>query len=336
VSDRGDQNTTLAGVSVLVTGAGGFIGSHLVERLVRDGAAVRALVRYNGRSDRGALELLPSNALDAVDVVFGDVRDPWFVRKTVSGQDVVLHLAALISIPYSYQAPADVFETNVGGTMNVLQAARDHGARVVHTSTSEVYGTAETTPIKETHRVHSQSPYAASKAAADQLALSFHLSYELPVTTVRPFNTYGPRQSARALIPTIVAQALEGNDVALGALDPQRDLTYVEDTVDGFVRAATNEGAVGTVVNLGSGEKSSVRELASMIIELVGTNVSVREDPQRLRPAASEVGLLLADASAARTLLGWEPRTPLADGLRKTIDWIAANRERYRPADYSV
>jgi NAD dependent epimerase/dehydratase len=336
VSDRGDQNTTLAGASVLVTGAGGFIGSHLVERLVRDGASVRALVRYNGRSDRGSLELVSPDVLDDVDVVFGDVRDPWFVRDTVRGTDVVLHLAASISIPYSYQAPADVFATNVDGTMNVLQAARDHGARVVNTSTSEVYGTAETTPIAETHRVHAQSPYAASKAASDQLALSFHLSYELPVTTVRPFNTYGPRQSTRALIPTIITQALAGDEVVLGALDPERDLTYVADTVDGFVRAAASERAVGNVVNLGSGRKSSVGELASLIIELVGTGAEVRQDPERLRPAASEVALLLADATAARDLLGWEPRTPLADGLRQTIDWIAANRDRYRPADYSV
>jgi NAD dependent epimerase/dehydratase len=321
---------------VLVTGAGGFIGSHLVERLVCDGDRVRALVHYNGRSDRGSLELLDHEILEGVEVVFGDVRDPWFVRDCVRDCEIVLHLAASISIPYSYVAPADVFATNVDGTLNVLQAARDAGARVVHTSTSEVYGTAETTPIAESHRIHPQSPYAASKAAADALALSFHLSYDLPVTTVRPFNTYGPRQSTRALIPTVIAQALDGNNVVLGALDPERGLTFVEDTVDGFVRASATDRAVGKVVNLGSGQKSSVRELAATIVELVGVEVEVRQDPRRVRPAASEVELLLADASRARELLGWEPATPLADGLRRTIDWIAANRGLYRPSEYTI
>ncbi len=328
---------SLSGRSVVVTGAGGFIGSHLVERLVADGARVRAFVRYNGRGDRGNLELVAPETLAEVEVLFGDLRDPWSVEKAVAEQDVVFHLGALIAIPYSYQAPADVLATNVGGTLAVLQAAlRRDGTRVVHTSTSEVYGTAETVPINERHRLHAQSPYAASKVGADQLALSFHLSFGLPVATVRPFNCFGPRQSARALVPTVITQALFADELKLGALDPTRDLTFVSDTVDAFVRASLSDAALGEVMNIGTGSDVSVRRVVERVLALVGRDLPIRHDPARVRPDRSEVKQLVCDSTAARRIIGWEPRHSLDEGLRKTIDWVAAHPDRYRTGEYAT
>jgi dTDP-glucose 4,6-dehydratase len=325
------------GKTVLVTGAGGFIGSHLTERLVREGAQVRAFVRYNSRHDSGLLALLPVDLLASVEVIAGDLRDNEAVRKAMVGIDAVYHLGALIAIPYSYRHPREVVETNVLGTLNVLMAARELGVgRVVHTSTSEVYGTAQVVPIDEAHPLQGQSPYAASKIGADKLAESFCRSFGLPVITVRPFNTYGPRQSARAVIPTIITQVLTLDQVHLGALTPVRDFTFVDDTVEGFLRAAMADAAVGTEVNLGTGVGISMGNLAERIMQLVGRNLPVVTDEERLRPADSEVMWLQASHARARDLLGWEPQVSLDEGLRRTIAWIRGNLGRYRPGVYEV
>ena len=325
------------GKEVLVTGAGGFIGSHLAERLAREGAHVRAFVRYTSRHDLGLLSLLPRDLLALLDVVPGDLRDGDAVRKAVFGAEVVFHLGALIAIPYSYLHPREVVETNVLGTLNVLLAARDLGtSRVVHTSTSEVYGTARYAPIDEAHPLQGQSPYSASKIGADKIAESFHRSFGVPVATIRPFNTYGPRQSARAVIPTIVAQALAGKEVRLGALDPVRDFTFVDDTVEGFLRVGWHEQAVGQEINIGSGECISVGDLAAKILSIVGRELAIVGEQQRLRPADSEVMKLHADAGKARQLIGWEAHVTLDEGLRRTVDWIGRNLERYRPDVYEV
>ena len=281
---------TLAGKAVLVTGAGGFIGGHLVERLVRDGARVRAMCRYNSRNDRGTLDWLEPEVVADVEVVPGELRDVESVAAAVEGTEVVLHLGAQIAIPYSYVNPRDFVEVNVLGTLNVAQAALRHGVqRVVHTSTSEVYGTAQTVPITEAHPLEPQSPYAASKVAADKLMDSFHRSFDLPVTVLRPFNTYGPRQSARAIIPTIVGQALEGSTLRLGSLHPRRDLTYVEDTAAGFVAAASSDAAIGRTIHLGTDRDVSVGELVELVGELLGRELVVQTDPTRVRPPNSEV-----------------------------------------------
>jgi dTDP-glucose 4,6-dehydratase len=313
-----------SGTTVTVTGAGGFIGSHLTERLVTLGARTRAVVHYNGDGRRGWLD--HSAVAGDIDVIAGDVRDPASVQRAFDGVEVVFHLAALIAIPYSYVSPESYVRTNVEGTLNVLDLARRAGARVVHTSTSETYGTAQYTPIDERHPTCAQSPYAASKAGADQLALSYYHAFALPVTVVRPFNTFGPRQSPRAVIPTIVTQALEGQAVRLGSLTPRRDLTFVADTVDGFVRAAEVERAVGETVG----------ELAARILDLVGSGARVMEDPRRVRPDGSEVWRLVCDASKAATLLDWRPRTSLDDGLRETIEWFRTRRGVYDTATYHV
>ena len=308
----------LAGESVLVTGAGGFIGSHLVERLVKRGALVRAFLRYNSRSDPGLLRLLPQDVLDAVDLYFGELRDPDSVRQAIAGRSVVFHLGALIGIPYSYQHPNDVVQTNVLGTMHVLMAARDLSVeRVVHTSTSEVYGSARYVPIDESHPLQAQSPYSASKIGADKLAESFHLSFGLPVVTVRPFNTYGPRQSARAVIPTIISQALTQDVVELGALAPRRDFLYVKDTVAGFVAAAEADGVSGEVLNVGTGQDISIGELATLILSLLEKRTPVVLDETRVRPDASEVDRLQASIVKAEGLIGWRPEVSLAD--RKSV-----------------
>jgi len=321
--------------SALVTGAGGFIGSHLTERLTQLGVRVRALVEYNPLGSWGWLDESPVR--DEVEVFAGDVRDPMSVRRAVQGVDTVFHLAALIGIPYSYEAPLSYIRTNVEGTMNVLQAALEAGSeRVVHTSTSEVYGTARTVPIREDHPLNAQSPYAASKIGADKMAESFHLSFGLPVTTLRPFNTYGPRQSARAVIPTIATQALAGRPITLGNLQPTRDFLFVEDTVEAFVRAGAAPDAVGRVVNVGSGREISIGDLAQLILRLCGVDAKVVTNEERLRPPASEVERLCADASAAREILDWEPRIELEEGLRRTIEWLGRNAERYRPALYAT
>jgi len=320
---------------VLVTGAGGFIGSHLVERLLGEGARVRAFVRYNGRGDVGHLGHLTREP--CLEIVAGDLRDSHAVSEAVRGVDVVFHLGALIAIPYSYVHPREVVETNVTGTLNVLMAAREHKpARVVHTSTSEVYGTARRVPIDEEHPLQGQSPYSASKIGADKIAESFHLSFGLPVVTLRPFNTFGPRQSARAVIPTIITQALTRDVVELGDLTPTRDLTYITDTVDGFVRAATAEGVVGQTINLGNDDEISIGDLASKIIQLTGRQVKLVSTPERFRPTASEVRRLHADNRKAKAMLGWSPRVSLDDGLRATIAWIADHLDCYRPEQYAL
>lgn len=325
------------GKQVLITGAGGFIGSHLTERLVREGARVRAFVRYNSRQEIGLLALLPRDLLVALEVIPGDLRDGEAIRRAMAGIDVVFHLGALIAIPYSYVHPREVVETNVLGTLNVLMAARDLGtARVVHTSTSEVYGTARYAPIDEAHPLQGQSPYSASKIGADKIAESFHRSFGLPVATIRPFNTYGPRQSARAVIPTIITQALVGSEVRLGALDPVRDFTFVEDTADGFLRVGWAPEAVGQEINIGGGECISIGNLAAKILALVGRDLPVLGDSQRLRPAQSEVMKLHAGADKARNLLGWEAKVALEEGLRRTIEWISQNMRLYRPGVYEV
>ncbi|OGO21148.1 MAG: NAD-dependent dehydratase, partial [Chloroflexi bacterium RBG_16_48_8] len=287
----------LEGQSVLVTGAGGFIGSHLVERLVGEGAQVRAFVHYNSRNDPGLLTYLPKDIQDQAKILAGDLRDSHAVREAVQDVSIVFHLGALISIPYSYRHPYEVAETNLMGTMNVLQACREWGiARLVYTSSSEVYGTALHVPINEDHPLQGQSPYSASKIGADKLAESFFCAYELPVVTVRPFNTYGPRQSDRAVVPTIITQALTKEVILLGNLDARRDLTFVSDTVDGFIKAATTHGIEGEVFNLGTGSEVTIRDLAKKVIAQVGHEMEIEIDPLRLRPDRSEVQRLMADS----------------------------------------
>lgn len=328
---------SLKGKKVLVTGGGGFIGSHLVEALCRQGAELKVFIRYNSRNDPGMLNLLPKDVLASLEVIAGDIRDLTAVQRAVDGVDAIFHLGALIAIPYSYANPADVIETNVMGTMNVLLAARDADVpRIVHTSTSEVYGTALRVPIDEAHPLQGQSPYSASKIGADKIAESFFRSYDLPVVTVRPFNTYGPRQSARAVIPTIITQALTQDVVWLGNLDARRDLTFVEDTVSGFIKAATVENVAGNTYNLGVGEDISIGELAEEIIRLIGRPVKIEIDELRLRPQKSEVMRLISDNSLAKAELGWQPEFTFTDGLQKTIDWIELNLERFRPGVYEV
>lgn len=315
---------TLRGSKVLVTGADGFIGSHLTERLVAEGADVRAFCLYNSRGSAGWLDETDPVTRAALDIRLGDIRDARFVAAATEGVEVVFHLAALIAIPYSYAAPQSFIDTNVSGTLHALEAARAAGVRrFIQTSTSEVYGTPESLPIRETHPLAAQSPYAASKVAADQLALAFAKSFELPVVVLRPFNTYGPRQSDRAVLPTMLRQLLDGRtEIRLGRLDPRRDLTFVADTVDGFVRAATAPGIDGDVIQLGTGRSESIGELFAMACRLLEVDARAVEDPARLRPDASEVLALQADPSRARERLGWEARTSLDDGLRATIDWL--------------
>ncbi|MGA8573082.1 MAG: GDP-mannose 4,6-dehydratase [Desulfobaccales bacterium] len=322
---------------VLVTGAGGFIGSHLVERLAELGARVRALVRYNSRNDWGLIELLPTLVKDHLEVIAGDVTDPFGTARSVAGCEVIFHLAALIAIPYSYTAPSQFVAVNCGGTLNLLEAARQQGVeRFVHTSTSETYGTAQYTPIDENHPLRGQSPYAASKIGADKLAESYYLSFGVPVATIRPFNTYGPRQSARAVIPTIISQALNGDLIRLGSLSPVRDLNYVSDTVEGFIKVAESPRAIGEVINIGSGKSVSIGELAGKILDLLGGNKRVVTEDERVRPEASEVLELLCDHRKARELIGWEPRVSLEEGLARTIKFIQEHLSRYKPEIYNV
>jgi dTDP-glucose 4,6-dehydratase len=323
-------------LKILVTGAGGFIASHLAEKLVQEGHSVRAFVRYNSRNSWGWLEESPFR--NDMEIISGDIRDFDVVKKAVSGCDTVFHLAALIGIPYSYVSPLAYVKTNVEGTYNVLQAARENGStKVIHTSTSEIYGTAQYVPIDEAHPVNPQSPYSASKASADFLALSFYRSFELPVTVVRPFNTYGPRQSARAIIPTIIGQILEGKKkILLGNLAPTRDLTYVEDTVSGFLAAFRADEIIGEIVNLGTGTEISVGNLAKQIALLMAKDIEIVEDPQRLRPAKSEVERLLSNPDKMKRLTGWEAKTSLTEGLEKTIRWLSQQSDLYKNDLYNI
>ena len=322
---------------VLVTGAGGFIGSHLVERLVKMGLEVRAFVRYTSRPQAGFLDISSREVRSAIEFVRGDLRDSHAVREAVRGMDLVFHLGALIGIPYSYVHPRETIETNVTGTLNVLMAARETSiTRVVHTSSSEVYGTARYVPIDEEHPLQGQSPYAASKIGADKIAESFYLSYGLPVVTLRPFNTYGPRQSARAVIPTIITQGLVGEEIALGNLSPRRDLTYVSDTVEGFVKAAASQGAEGQTINLGTSSETSIGDLVKKIGQLMGKTLHVRIDAVRQRPSDSEVERLLSDNSRAIKILGWQPKVSLEQGLQQTIHWVAEHLDSYRIGGYEI
>jgi NAD dependent epimerase/dehydratase len=326
-----------AGRKVLVTGAGGFIGSHLVEALVSQDAHVRVFVRYNSRGSLGLLHQIEESIRSKVEIIFGDLRDLVAVEEAVRGVSHVFHLGALIAIPYSYLHPVEVVETNVIGTLNILQAARSLGVeRVVHTSTSEVYGTALHVPIEEAHPLQGQSPYSASKIGADKIAESYYCAYGLPVVTLRPFNTYGPRQSTRAIIPSIITQALTSDIVRIGNLEARRDLTYVTDTVQGFLQIALVEGIEGETFNLGTGQEVSIAELAQVIFSLMGKSPKLDVEPARLRPAKSEVQRLLSDNRRARQRLGWTPSVPLQEGLLKTINWISDNLALYQTGIYQI
>lgn len=325
------------GRKVLVTGAGGFIGSHLCESLVREGAEVTALVHYNSRGSWGNLEFLPMEVKRSLHVQAGFIEDADCVDHAVSGQETVFHLAALIGIPYSYQAARSYIRTNVEGTLNILESSRRHGLEcVVQTSTSETYGTALYTPIDEKHPLQAQSPYAATKVAADKLAESYCLSFGLPVVVVRPFNTYGPRQSARAVIPAIIIQALDSEVIHLGSLDPERDLLFVADTVEGFLAVALSPACVGEVVNLGTGASITIGGLANRILSMMEVEKEIVADPVRTRPERSEVQQLLCNNSKAATLAGWTPKHSLEEGLWRTIEWISAHLDHYRADSYSV
>ena len=331
-------------MKILVTGADGFIGSHLSEELVRRGHQVRAFVYYNSFGHWGWLDQSPAKIQQELDVFAGDVRDPHGVRTAMQGCDSVMHLAALIGIPYSYHSPDAYVDTNVRGTLNVVQAARDLDvARVVHTSTSEVYGTARYVPIDEKHPLQGQSPYSATKIGADQIALSFYRSFGTPVTVARPFNTFGPRQSARAVIPTVITQIANGErNLKLGSLHPTRDFNYVKDTVDGFIAMAGSERALGEEINLGSNYEISIGDTARLIAEVMGADIRISTDEQRLRPDKSEVERLWADNSKARELLGWAPAYGDRDGLRRalgeTVAWFTEpdNLRRYKHGIYNI
>ena len=319
---------------MLVTGAGGFIGSRLVEALSSKGARVKAFVRYNSRADIGLLKALPADVLAGVETVMGDLRDEDALEKAAAGTALVFHLGALISIPYSYQHPVEVVQTNILGTLAVLQACRKSGSRLIHTSTSEVYGTALRVPIDEQHPLQGQSPYSASKIGADKLVESYYRAFGVPAVTIRPFNTYGPGQSARAVIPTIITQALQAQEIHLGNLEARRDFTYLDDTVAAFIKVAETPGIDGETFNLGSGQEVSIRELSEEILFLTGSQARVVVDEERLRPEKSEVQRLLADNSKARRILGWEPKVSLREGLTQTIAWVRAHMDFYRPGRY--
>lgn len=324
-------------LKILVTGAGGFIGSHLVESLLSEGAEVTAFVRYNSRSDFGFLENINKKSEANLDIVQGDLRDQYSVNEVVKEKDIVFHLGALIAIPYSYQNPWDAFETNVRGTLNILTAVKEFGVkRLVHTSTSETYGSALYVPINESHPLQGQSPYSASKIAADKFAESFHLSYGTPISIIRPFNTYGPRQSARAVIPTIITQALIKGKVVLGSLSPTRDFTFVKDTVSGILMSSKEEKTIGEVINLGSNFEISIEDLAKKIISHIDPNIELVTSQKRKRPKKSEVNRLYSDNTKAKKVMGWEPNTDFDDGLKETIDWIKKNSDIYKTDSYII
>lgn len=332
-----EKSSIWQGKSVLITGAGGFIGSHLVEKLAAAGANVKAFVRYNSRGDIGLLSLLPSKLREKTEIIAGDLRDLPAIQSAMQDVKIVYHLGALIAIPYSYKHPAEVVESNVLGTMNILLASRDNQVeRVVHTSTSEVYGSAVSIPISESHPLQGQSPYSASKIGADKLAESFYCAFDLPVVTIRPFNTYGPRQSARAVIPSIIIQALTQNKIYLGNLEAYRDFTYVSDTVDGFICAGMQPNIEGKTINLGVGSEIQIHELADEVMSILGKSAEIIVDQERLRPVKSEVNRLVSDNRLARELLGWLPKVDLHQGLLKTIEWISSNIDFYHNQNYRI
>lgn len=329
---------------ILITGADGFIGSHLVEELIRQGYDVRAFVYYNSFNSWGWLDSSPDDVKRALDVFSGDIRDPHGVKEAMKGCDTVLHLASLIAIPYSYHSPDTYVDTNIKGTLNVLQAARELGvSKLVHTSTSEVYGTAQYVPINEEHPLQGQSPYSASKIGADQMALSFYRSFETPVAIIRPFNTYGPRQSARAVIPTIITQLASGKEnIKLGALSPTRDFNYVKDTVSGFISIMNSEKALGEVINIGSNYEISIGDTVKAIADVMGKKLKIETDEVRIRPEKSEVERLWADNQKAKELLGWEPSyggiEGFKRGLKETVDWFTdpVNLSQYKADVYNI
>lgn len=330
----------MKGKKVLVTGAGGFIGSHLVEGLLASGAKVRALVQYNSQGSWDLLEEVKNiKGNKDCEIVLGDINDPQFCQKLLEGQEIIFHLAALIDIPYSYAAPRSYFETNVLGTVNLLEAAlKNKVKRFIHTSTSETYGTALKTPMDEEHPLQAQSPYAASKVGADKAALSYYLSFGLPVTIVRPFNNFGSRQSARGVIPTIISQLLSPSIVMvkLGSLTPVRDYIFVEDSVEGFIIASLSPKTIGQVVNLGTGKGYSIGEIYKLITEIMGIKKKIKLDKKRVRPPKSEVWKLICDNRKMKKLTGWEPKTNFKDGLVKTIKWIEDNHSKYKPEIYNI
>ena len=323
---------------VLVTGAGGFIGSHLTEELVRQGEEVRTLVRYNSRDAKGLLEDLPREIQHQIEVVPGDLKDPDGVKKALKGCSKVFHLGALIAIPYSYIHPFDFIQTNTVGTAHLLNACLEQGIleRIIHTSTSEVYGTAQYVPIDEKHPLQAQSPYAASKIAADKLAESYYLSFGLPIAILRPFNTFGPRQSLRAIIPTIISQAMGDQKIRLGNISPRRDFLFVKDTVRGFIQLGKCEEAVGKVVNIGTGTDISVEALVTKILNLTGKRGEIEVEDQRIRPEKSEVMQLLSDTRLAQKLFQWAPRYTLEEGLRETMEWYQKNLARFKIGSYPL
>ncbi|MDH5666792.1 MAG: NAD-dependent 4,6-dehydratase LegB [Nitrospira sp.] len=331
---------TSANKKILVTGADGFIGSHLTEALVRNGHEVRAFVLYNSFNSWGWLDHCAPDVSGNFEVFAGDIRDPYGVRKAMNGCDVVLHLAALIAIPYSYHSPDTYVDTNIKGTLNVLQAARDlEVKKIVHTSTSEVYGTARFVPITEEHPLQGQSPYSASKIGADQIAMSFYCAFNTPVAIIRPFNTYGPRQSARAVIPTVITQIASGKKVLkVGALHPTRDFNYVLDTVQGFMTVAQSDQTVGAVINCGSNYEISIGNTIKLISEIMGVNVEIETEKIRLRPEKSEVERLWCDNTKIERLTGFKPKTTLREGLEKTVEWFTnpANLKQYKADIYNV
>lgn len=322
---------------VLVTGAGGFIGSHLTERLSTLGADVKAFVRYNSRNDWGLLEIAPEEIKKDIEVIMGDIRDSNAINEATKGVDIIFHLGAIIAIPYSYLHPRETVETNVLGTLNVLKTGLDNSVeRIVHTSTSEVYGTAKYLPIDEKHPLQGQSPYSASKIGADKIAESFYRSYDLPVVTIRPFNTYGPRQSARAVIPTIITQVLTSDIVIIGSTHPKRDFTYIDDTIEGYMKIAEKDGIFGNVINIGSNNETSIGDLIEKIKSITGKKTKVKTEEERVRPEKSEVLRLCADNSRAKELLGWEPKVSLDEGLKSTVEWISENIDLYKTEMYTI
>ena len=331
------MSDNLKGKKICVTGAAGFIGSHLVERLLYLGAKIKAFVHYNSAYNIGFLKEISSQYKDNLKIVSGDIRELDTMKKTLSDVEIVFHLASIISIPYSYQHPQEVFDTNVIGTLNVLLAAKENGVgKVIHTSTSEVYGSAQYVPMDEKHPKQPQSIYSASKIGADALVLSFYHSYNMPVSICRPFNTYGPRQSDRAVVPVIIAQALKKDEIVLGSVTSRRDFTYVTDTVEGFIKMALSDKVYGKEINLGTGVDYSIEEITYKISDCLGKKIKIRNDDLRMRPEKSEVQRLCSNNTLAKSLLGWEPQVDINVGLKMTVDWIKNNLNHYNPQEYRI